>query len=39
MDKVSVMLWRYADLTKVITFDVSACDDLDRHGRLRSGTT
>jgi hypothetical protein len=35
--KVSALLWRYADLRKVITFDVSACDDLDRHGRLHSG--
>jgi hypothetical protein len=32
-----VLLWRYANLRKVITFDVSARDDLDRHGRLRSG--
>jgi hypothetical protein len=34
--KVSALLWRYADLRKVITFDVCARDDLDRHGRLCS---
>jgi hypothetical protein len=34
--KVSALLWRYADLRKVIIFDVSARDELDRHGRLRS---
>jgi hypothetical protein len=37
MAKVLVLLWRYADLRKVITSDVSARDDLDHHGRLRSG--
>jgi hypothetical protein len=29
--------FRYADLRKVITFDASAHDDLDHHGRLHSG--
>jgi hypothetical protein len=37
--KVSVLLWRNADLRKVITFVISARDDLDCHGRLRSGVT
>jgi hypothetical protein len=37
MAKVSVLLSLYADLKKVITPDVSARDDLDCHGRLRSG--
>jgi hypothetical protein len=32
-----VLLWQYANLRKVITFDMSARDDLDRHGRLLSG--
>jgi hypothetical protein len=36
MAKVSALLWCYADLRKVITPDVSARDDLGRHGRLRS---
>jgi hypothetical protein len=36
MAKVSALLWRYADLRKVITFDVCAHDDLDRHGLLCS---
>jgi hypothetical protein len=31
-----VLLWRYTDLRKVITFDVCAHDDLDCHVRLRS---
>jgi hypothetical protein len=35
--KVLVLLWRYADLRKVITFDVSARDDLDSHDRLCGG--
>jgi hypothetical protein len=35
--KDSALLWRYADLRKVVTFDVSARDDLDRYGRLRIG--
>jgi hypothetical protein len=29
-------LQRYTDLRKVITHDVSAHDDLSRHGRMRS---
>jgi hypothetical protein len=33
MAKVLVLLWRYADLKKVITFDMSVRDDLDRHSR------
>jgi hypothetical protein len=37
MAKVSVLLWRYADLRKVITVDMSVRDDLNRHGHLRSG--
>jgi hypothetical protein len=37
MAKVSALLWRYADLRKVITRDVSSRDDLDRHSRLRNG--
>jgi hypothetical protein len=32
-----MLLWLYADLKKVITSDMSARDDLDRHGCLRSG--
>jgi hypothetical protein len=35
--KVLVLLWRYADLRKVITPDVGVRADLDQHGRLRSG--
>jgi hypothetical protein len=38
MAKVSVLLWHYADLNKVIAPDVGARDDLGRHGRLRSDT-
>jgi hypothetical protein len=38
MAKVSELLWRCADLKKVITFDVSARDDLNHHGLLRSST-
>jgi hypothetical protein len=37
MAKVSALLWRCANLRKVITSDVSTRDDLDRHDRLRSG--
>jgi hypothetical protein len=36
MAEASVLLRRYADLRKVIKPDVSACDDLGRHGRSRS---
>jgi hypothetical protein len=36
MAKVSTLLWRYADLRKVKTPNVSARDDLGLHGRLRS---
>jgi hypothetical protein len=32
--KVSVLLWRNADLGKVIISDVSTHGDLDRHGHL-----
>jgi hypothetical protein len=39
MAKVSIFLWQYADLKKVIAFDVGVRADLDRHGRLRSGAT
>jgi hypothetical protein len=35
--KVSVLLWRYADLRKVITSDVWVRVDPDQHGHLRSG--
>jgi hypothetical protein len=35
--KVSVLLWRYTDLRKVITPDVGVRADLDQHGCLRSG--
>jgi hypothetical protein len=35
--KVLTLLWRYADLRKVVTFDVSARDDLDHYDRLRIG--
>jgi hypothetical protein len=35
--KVLVLLWRNADLRKVVTSDVSTRGDLDRLGRLRSG--
>jgi hypothetical protein len=34
--KVSALLWRYADLRKVITFDARAHDNLNRYGHLRS---
>jgi hypothetical protein len=37
MAKVSALLWLYVDLNKVMTSEVSVCDDLDRHGLLRSG--
>jgi hypothetical protein len=37
MAKVSALLWLYVDLNKVMTSEVSARDDLDRHGLLRSG--
>jgi hypothetical protein len=33
MAKVSVLLWQYANLRKVITSDVGVCVDLDQHGR------
>jgi hypothetical protein len=36
--KVSMLLWRYADLRKVITSDVGVHADLDQHVCLRSGT-
>jgi hypothetical protein len=37
MAKALLLLWRSIDLRKVITSDVSIHDDLDHHGRLRSG--
>jgi hypothetical protein len=32
------LLWQYADVKKAILFDVGVCADLDRHGRMSSGT-
>jgi hypothetical protein len=36
VDKVSVLLWRCADLRKVKVPDVNARDNLSYQGRLRS---
>jgi hypothetical protein len=40
MAKVSALMWHCTELRKVTSStDVNARDDLNRHGRLRSGAT